>query len=232
MMTPTAALAAARAAVKNWREQLTAAEADVNRLAAPVTDPEQAAQVARERVTARELVSIYRDGLQAAQTAAEAAEKDVLTARLNADAAALDPAITAAQEAHDKHAAQVADLLNRLGELAGTEVTLEDPNGEQLAANLAYLTGQRDALRVAANGGDPTTVCPLDRLPAALQIDGYAPCVAARTAAANAAWRAREDAAERDRVERMRARALEDIDRATAESEEQARRSPWLVRPA
>lgn len=188
-----ARLAEARGAVEQWAERLAQAEADLAGLdhldPAVVNNPDKVPQIAAERAQSRELVSVYRQTLEAAQIGAQAA----LSHALVGEAAALASAEAAAQAEVDRYDARVADLVAQLREHTGREWVKVDPyrdrmpgavvavpaeKSDAMVRALRNVQAQRRALLVAAEGGDPTTVCPMDELPAALQVDGYAPCQA------------------------------------------------------
>lgn len=233
MNTNAAQLAAARADVERWTRQLAEAEADQDRLAAVPDDPDTARQIARERGEAHGLAQLCRDGLAAAQAKAATLERDALRASLRADADALAPAIDADQAKLNKYETTAANLAQKLRDLTGVQWGRLDPSavdkGQLIAHELRQLTAQRDALRIAADGGDPTSVCALAELPAALRADGYAPCFAALADAQGQARRREEDAAERARVEAMRERTRQQIAAEEAAEAERAARHPYFV---
>jgi len=170
---------------QGWQQALDAATAELERLeaASPAT-PADVAQLADKLTTAREQAALLERGIDRAQQATSTAR----TAVLAAEADEMQSTINVADKAVTAHRQRTSELLAPLAEHTGAAAERwqidgwdpgSDPAGHALEATAAKLRRRQQALQVAAEGGDPTSLLPLEDLPDSLQIGGIAPCAAA-----------------------------------------------------
>lgn len=171
-------------AVEEWADQLAKAEAALahSENAQPST-PDEARALATQRVTDRECVALATSALATARDAENAARRAVIAA----EAADMTPGIARAQKAVETHQQRTNELLTTLAAHTDTEPDrwqivrygAGNPAETKLKAAVKQLQATQQALTIASQGGDPTTVLPLDQLPDSLRIGGVLPCQAA-----------------------------------------------------
>lgn len=177
---------------ERWQAEDEAARLNLAELESrPVdlSDVERAFTLAAERAAARERVAICAGAL----VEARAAELQARRSAVVAEADALAPVIATARKALDDFNARTEELLAPLVAHTGREWREVDPfrdaresgatgalrfaarRSEPLTSNLTRLTMMERALRLAAAGGDPTTVLPVEELPECLREGGVLP---------------------------------------------------------
>lgn len=171
-------------AVEEWADQLAKAEAALahSENAQPST-PDEARALATQRVTDRECVALATSALATARDAEDAARRAVIAA----EAEDMAPAIARALKAVAAHQQRTRELLTELGTHTGSEPErwqiagygTGNPAETRLKATVKRLQTTQQALTIASEGGDPTSVLPLDELPDSLRIGGVLPCQAA-----------------------------------------------------
>lgn len=174
--TPEQQLTEAEANFAAWREESEAATAaaDLAEQATPAT-PSKAAEIAQNRLVARERVQVAAAACSAAAEKVQQARRALVAA--HADEMA--PAIAELQHQIDAHTTKVERQLTALRNLTG----LPFPRPTYIPTQSAWtrerdqLTRQQQALRDAAQGIEPALRT--EELPADLRIDGVLPCAAA-----------------------------------------------------
>gem|GEM_PF-7051674 len=178
-------LNAAIADEQGWRDALDTATTELRRLETLTPgSPDEAAALAGQLVAAREQVELLTRGTQRAQETQESARRAVVAA----EAETLQPEIDAASKAVAAHQGRTRELLAALADHTGTAPTrwqiadwgaAGNPAEHKLSTDADRLRCRQQALRMAAEGGDPTTVLPLADLPDTLRVGGVLPCRAA-----------------------------------------------------
>lgn len=183
LMTAQAALLQRIETAQGWKDGLAAAHTELAKLEDTQPDTPAAAELAAKRVNTRERISIAESMLTSSQDAEDAARRAVIAA----EAEDMAPAIARALKAVAAHQQRTRELLTELGTHTGSEperwqITgygTGNPAETRLKATAKRLQTTQQALTIASEGGDPTSVLPLDELPDSLRIGGVLPCHAA-----------------------------------------------------
>lgn len=230
-ITPTEAHTAAQADVAEWETALAEARVELDSIdTSPATTPAQARKTAEQTAGATAYVKACETALTAAVDRKEAAARVVVAA----EADALEPELTAAREALAAFDAKTEDLLTPLREHTGRDWQLVDPiraaraagvegplsfpvpARHRLVAPLEALERRQQALRAAAQGIDPVTVCEAAELPDSLRPGGVCPSPSLAKQAAEQAAYASQLEAEQAAIDAAMAQAQERLDAACA----------------
>lgn len=163
--------------VAEWERKLSNVERRSDRRSGfdIVEDPEKATHLAKSRSQAEFEAQVCREALEAAR----ARQADAATVLVRARADALQPEIDDLEQQLADHDEQVAKLVAELESCTGT-CWLPQRAGDPIPSE--YVTSERTrrlraaegprrlqaTLRLAADGGDPRELTPLDQLPAEL----------------------------------------------------------------